>query len=141
LQSSGRALRQRLLAIVRMNRLPRCRAAVVQSAMTGAQPAESDRAVLVKGIEGEADRSTSLVHLLNGDEHVRVRCTVSFEPQSQLHEPGQLSVLREAIVERGSALACVVANLRDGTSRRVREHAAAGIEPQLAILRARQRPL
>ncbi len=125
---------------MRMNGLPLGRAARVQCAMAGTQPAERHRPVLVERIEREADVSAGRVPLLHSHEHVSIARAASLEPQPELHVPGELGVLGEAIVEHRPSFPRVVADLCLAVAGTVRQRRRARIEPQLPILGTRDRP-
>ncbi len=109
--------------------------------MARAQPAQRYRPVLVKRVERESDLRACSVELLNGDEHIRIARPSCLEPQFELHVTCQLCVLRKAIVEDGSALVRIVANLSGRVERCVGECCGGGVQPELSILGARNRPL
>ena len=67
--------------------------------MARPEPAERDGTVFVEGVPGLADLGARGVELLQRHEEVGVVRALGFEPEPELHRPGELGVFIEPAVE------------------------------------------
>ena len=110
--------------------------------MADPQPAQSQRAIFVHGVEDKGNPPAIRIQLFDGNEQVHVIGALCLDPEVQFHGSSELDIVGTVIVKHPAAFRCqrVVAEFSGNPWGSIAQGAISSIEEQWPMRGAGQGP-